>query len=233
MTSCSWQQSRGQMFEWKELVASVDFPGEASLILGYFGAVYRFDDIYSKLAAGCGHDEFPRESGRGNRAQLVEAIVLRVAETTLGRFQDNCDSHVAAILFASRVCRADCSTADQRLCAQVSRLTTADDDALVRLRSYLKHHADSRIAWTCGPKDLANLDLRVWTEADRNYDPGTAKSTRGSLRPTHATRSRSLGTPPPLPIWLPRALSVLMWIALLCRHVSGRRRCPSKTFSST
>ena len=54
-----------------------------------------------------------------------------------GRFASSAASHVATLLFLSRVARPDVSVAVQRLCRVVTKWTTTHDAQLVRLYAYL------------------------------------------------------------------------------------------------
>jgi hypothetical protein len=44
---------------------------------------------------------------------------------------------------------------------------------------YLRHQANLGLIGTLGPDDLADLELRVWTDADWNGNPNTSRSTSG------------------------------------------------------
>ena len=98
---------------------------------------------------------------------------------TPGKYASSCASHAASSLFASRVARPDLSESTRRLCTAVSRWTVIDDDALVRLMSYVKSHADYVIFGTLSPSDLEDLEIHVYSDADWAGDLATSRSTTG------------------------------------------------------
>ena len=72
-----------------------------------------------------------------------------------GRFSSSASSHVATLLFLSRVALPDISVAVQRLCRFVAKLTTTHDAQLIRLYAYLD---------TTGLIALhANFHQKTWT----------------------------------------------------------------------
>ena len=106
-----------------------------------------------------------------------------------GRFQQNCASYVATALFATRVCRADITTAVQRLCTQISKWSIGADGALTRLIAYLDAEPDLEMAGTLSPDDVSDLELLVWPDADWNGDANTSKSTGGLFIELHSPSS--------------------------------------------
>ena len=106
-----------------------------------------------------------------------------------GIFAPTCASHTATVLFLSRVCRPDISTATQKICQVVSRWSTLDDKQLTRLMSYLHHHADWRLRGVLGPGDLHDLELRHWPDADWNGDAAHTRSTAGTFLELHSPSS--------------------------------------------
>ena len=180
---------------WTTLGRAVEFSEEAAPILRYLGAMYHLDQQAAGAALTSRRLVVEMENYILNLVRRFEQDWgKQVPKVTSpfpteqandagsfepGRSQESCASYVATILFAARVCRADCMTAVQRLCTQVSRWTAADDEALIRLMGYLKYNATIAIAGELGPDDVHNLEIRVWTDADWNGDPNTSKSTSG------------------------------------------------------
>ena len=98
-----------------------------------------------------------------------------------GIFAPTCASHAATVLFLSRVCRPDVSTATQKVCQVISRWSTLADKQLTRLMSYLHYHADWQLCGVLGPGDLNDLEVRHWPDADWNGDPAHTRSTAGTF----------------------------------------------------
>ena len=57
--------------------------------------------------------------------------------------------------------------------------TVIEDTALIRLMAYMHCHSDYVLSSTLEPDDLANLILRLFTDADWNGDAATTRSTTG------------------------------------------------------
>lgn len=122
--------------------------------MSYLGAYFHFGEFNEKLPAA------PRSLAVGMKDYILSLVQrfkeergkpLRKATSPYvaeqewgdsseepGRFQADCASYVTTVLFAARVGRADCSTAVQRLCTQVSRWAVAENSALIRLKAYLE-----------------------------------------------------------------------------------------------
>ncbi|CAK0899793.1 unnamed protein product [Prorocentrum cordatum] len=106
-----------------------------------------------------------------------------------GRFQANCASYVAAILFSARVCRSDCTTAVQKLCTQISCWSVAADLALVRLMAYMECEPDLELVGTLAPEDATDLEINVWHDAEWNRDASTTKRPSGLFVELHSPTS--------------------------------------------
>ena len=83
------------------------------------------------------------------------------------------------MLFSARVCRADCATAVQKLCTQISCWSAAADPALIRLMVYVECELDLELVGTLAPEDATDLKINVWPDADWNGDDSTTKSASG------------------------------------------------------
>ena len=106
-----------------------------------------------------------------------------------GVFAGSCASHVATLLFLSRVARPDIAVAVQRLCSVVSRWSTTHDAALVRLYAYLKAAGPMALAAEMAPEDIFDLELLMWSDADWAGDSEHMKSTGGVLMELHSPSS--------------------------------------------
>ena len=98
-----------------------------------------------------------------------------------GKFAKTCASHVATLLFLTRVARPDINVAVQKLCRVVTRWTTTHDAMLIRLFSYLKHCGPISLVAALAPSDLEEVQLLLWSDADLCGDPEDTKSTSGLL----------------------------------------------------
>ena len=96
-----------------------------------------------------------------------------------GLFAKTCASHVAALLFLSRVARPDVSVAVQRFCRFVTKWTTTHDAMLIRLFSYLDSAGPVALAAQLGVDDLEHVRLTLWSDADLAGDPEDTKSSSG------------------------------------------------------
>lgn len=90
-----------------------------------------------------------------------------------------CASHAATALFVSRVGRPDIRVATQRLCSAVSKSTTAHDDGLVKLMGYANREQSMVMYGELSPKDLEDVVIEMFSDADWNGDKETPKSTTG------------------------------------------------------
>ena len=106
-----------------------------------------------------------------------------------GIFAPTCASHTATVLFLSRVCQPDVSTATQKMCQVVSRWNTLADNQLTRLMPDIHHHAEWRLRGVLGPADLHDLELRHWPDADWNGDAAHTRSTAGTFLELHSPSS--------------------------------------------
>ena len=131
-------------------------------------AVQRFLKEYGKkLSTVTSHHLSSEESGR-----LGEEP---------GRFSSSASSHVATLLFLSRVARPDISVAVQRLCRVVTKWTTTHDAALIRLYAYLDSVGPIALHSEFSPDDLQDVQLVMWSDADWCGDSEDTKSTSGLL----------------------------------------------------
>ena len=78
-----------------------------------------------------------------------------------GRFSSSASSHVATLLFLSRVARPDISVAAQRLCRVVTKLTTTHDAQLIRLYAYLDTTGPIALHAALSLEDLDEVQCHV------------------------------------------------------------------------
>ena len=83
-----------------------------------------------------------------------------------GRFSSSASSHVATLLFLSRVARLDICVAVQRLCCVVTKWTATHDVALIRFYAYLDSGGPIALHAELSPADLEGVQLVMWTDAD-------------------------------------------------------------------
>eukprot|EP00971_Amphidinium_carterae_P246199 4889689-Amphidinium_carterae.1 len=93
------------------------------------------------------------------------------------RFGKSASSYVATLLFLARVCRPDLMVAVTRLAKKVTKWTSLEDQALVRLMSYLNCTRDEVLHSTM--RIGCEMELVVWSDADLCGDPDETKSTSG------------------------------------------------------
>ena len=98
-----------------------------------------------------------------------------------GRFSSSASSHVAAILFLSRVARLDISVAVQRLCRVVTKWTTMRGAELIRLYAYFDATGPIALGAELSPDDFDDVQLVMWSDAGWAGDPENFKSTFGLL----------------------------------------------------
>ena len=111
------------------------------------------------------------------------------------RFSSSACSHVAILLFLSRVAHPDISIAVQRLCRVVTKWTTTRDVQLIRLYAYLDTTGPIALRAELSPEDLD--ELQFGSDADWAGDPEDCKSTSGLLlemvNPNNGRRWLSVG----------------------------------------
>ena len=180
---------------WAELEKYVEFKEVAQPLARYLGANYEFTEFdqskpnaprtlkvhmaeYSQNAVRRFGDELGAKVNKVTTPFVTDKEWSETSEQD-GIFKKSCSSHVATTLFLGRVGRPDISTAVQRLCSAVSRWTTVEDLALIRLNAYLLHHSEFELVGTLGPDDLDSLEIILYTDADWNGDASTSKSTSG------------------------------------------------------
>ena len=98
-----------------------------------------------------------------------------------GRFSSSASSHVATLLFLSRVARPGISVAVQRLCRVVTKWTTTHDAALTRPHAYLGSAGPIALHSELSPDDLQDVQLVMWSDADWCGDSEDTKSISGLL----------------------------------------------------
>ena len=189
---------------WRALERSVQFKDLEAPTARYLGAQYCFDEFDPKKPNAprtmttemndyirSAVEKFTAEFGRG--LSKVSSPYLTneewAEEGVPGHFAPNCASHVATLLFASRVARPDISVAVQRLCRVVSKWTTTHDAALVRLYAYLKWTGHIALRATLAPTDLRDVHLVLWSDADWCGDAEDTKSTSGALLELYSASS--------------------------------------------
>ena len=106
-----------------------------------------------------------------------------------GIYSESCASYVATLLFLSRVARPDISVAVQRLCKVVTKWTTTHDAAILRLYGYLDTSGPMALRGELSPKDLQDVEIAMWTDADWCGDAEDTKSTSGMLLEIHCPSS--------------------------------------------
>ena len=82
-------------------------------------------------------------------------------------------------MFVSRVGRPDISIATQRLCSSVAKWTQAHDEGLTRLMGYANREQIKVMYGELSPTDLEEVAINVYSDAVRNGDIETSKSTTG------------------------------------------------------
>ena len=122
---------------WRDLEMSVDYKDPAAPLQRYLGALYHFDvfDPYKPQAprslltsmvdyAANAMQRFTAEF-RENLARVISHYItpeeICAEGHSPGRFSSSASSHIAILLFLSRVARPDISVAAQRLCRVVTK----------------------------------------------------------------------------------------------------------------
>ena len=190
---------------WAGLDKKVKFKDPAADIERYLGARYRLDKFNPKEPGAprrldVDMDDYVRSAVSKFKAELGRSLP-KVTSPFLasedwaregvapGAFAPSCASHVATLLFLSRVARPDVAVAVQRLCTVVSRWTTTHDAALVRLFAYLECAGPMALRAELSPEDLDDLVLNMWSDADWNGDAEDTKSTAGCLLELYSPKS--------------------------------------------
>ena len=134
---------------WRSLEKKIKHKDPESDITRYLGARYKFNDFNaarpneSRSLLADMQDYIDNACKRfqaeyGKRLQKVSSPFLPPEEVAKegnpgGLFARSCASHVATLLFLSRVARPDISVAVQRLCRVVTKWTSTHDLMLIRL----------------------------------------------------------------------------------------------------
>ena len=96
-------------------------------------------------------------------------------------FSSSASSHVAIILFLSRVARQDISVAARRLRRVVTKSTTTHDVQLICFYAYFGTTGPIALRAGLSPEDLDEVQFIMWSDADWAGDPEDSKSTSGLL----------------------------------------------------
>ena len=180
---------------WRTLERRIDYKDPEQGLSRYLGARYSFTDVDGKNLDGARElltdmdnyiasavskfeSEYNGKLGKATSPYLSSEEIAKVGEFP-GSFSEKCSSHVATLLFASRVARPDISTAVQRLCRVVSKWSTTHDSMLVRVFAYLKSTGPISLTAALAKTDLQHCKLVLWSDADLAGDPEDSKSTSG------------------------------------------------------
>ena len=128
---------------WQELQKSVQSKDPAAPLQRYPGALYHFDAFDPKKPNAprslmTSIEDYASNAVRRFKAKLKDKLThvtspyfsaeeIAVDGHSLARFSSSAASHVATLLFLSRVARLDISVAVQRLCRIVTKWTTTHD----------------------------------------------------------------------------------------------------------
>ena len=96
-----------------------------------------------------------------------------------GRFAKKAASYLMKLMYPARMCCPNLTVPVQRLATQVNKWSLEADRRLIRLYQYAKFSADWQLTGTLSTKDLADLELRAWPDADLCGDVWSARSTSG------------------------------------------------------
>ena len=94
-----------------------------------------------------------------------------------GRFSSSASSHVAILLFLSRVAGPDISVALQRLRRVGTKWTSTHDSQLIRLHAYLESAGQIAFHSELSPEVLDDVQLVMWSDAGWAGDPEDTQST--------------------------------------------------------
>ena len=122
MISCLLATLYRASVHWKGLATSVDFSEEAVPILRYLAPMSRLDAFDATapskprtLAVGMTNylehlvTRFELDHGTASASPFASCLENKADDAEPAGFQVSCANHVATILFAARVCRADCA----------------------------------------------------------------------------------------------------------------------------
>ena len=153
----------------------MDYKDPAAPLNRYLGALYQFDafDPYkpkvprSLLTSmdDCAANAVQRfKIEFGQKLTLVTSPYISSEELneigqSPGWFSSSASSHVATLLFLSRVARPDISVAVQRLCRVGTKLTTTHDAQLIRLYAYLDTTGPIALHAVLSLEDLDEVQL--------------------------------------------------------------------------
>eukprot|EP00971_Amphidinium_carterae_P116855 2314279-Amphidinium_carterae.1 len=187
---------------WKELEEDVEFkdpPAEVSRYLGAnhqvheekgktlmrvemigytTAAIHKFEgDLGETLReAATPFDPQWGEDPRGEEDSRLDESD-EVVEEPPGRFARVAASHVATLLFLTRMARPDIATPVVRLSRSVTKWKMEHDRALIRLFSYLKRTSDTVMSFEMSHTE--DIALRMWCDSDLAGDKTDCKSTSG------------------------------------------------------
>jgi hypothetical protein len=96
-----------------------------------------------------------------------------------GEQADTALSHLMKIMYMSRLCRGDVLTTTTFLARRVHYWSVNDDHRLLRLMSYIQHHADLCLLHQLSPADKEGAFLDFSPDAELGGDPYTTKASGG------------------------------------------------------
>ena len=97
----------------------------------------------------------------------------------IGEFSDSCASHLMKVLFSARMVRADLIVATTLLARRVAKWYSDEDRRLHRLMCYIFHHAGLKLVHEMNPRDLNDMKLVFYPDAELGGDVSTTKATYG------------------------------------------------------
>ncbi|CAK0852325.1 unnamed protein product [Prorocentrum cordatum] len=163
---------------WRALDTAIVFKEREQEIERYLGARYTMDPVNPACPS----------AARRLHTDMGDYVANALARFA-SEYGGSCASHVATLLFLSRVARPHIAVAAQRLCSVVSRWSTTHDAALVRLYAYLKAAGPMALAAEMAPDDIFDLELLMWPDADWAGDSEHTKSAGGVLVELHSPTS--------------------------------------------
>ena len=132
---------------WQELQKSVQFKDPAAPLQRYLGALYHFDAFDPKKPKAprslmTSMDDYASNAVQRFNVEFKDKLThvtspyfsseeIAVDGHSPGRFSSSAASHVATLLFLSRVARPDISVAVQTLCRVVTKWTITHDAQLI------------------------------------------------------------------------------------------------------
>ena len=176
---------------WRELEKCVDYEDPAAPLQRYVVVLYQFDAFdpskptaprsllfliydYAANAVQRFKTEFGQKLTRVTSPYISFEELNEIGQSP-GRFSSSASSHVATLLFLSRVARPDISVAVQRLCRVVTKWTTTHDAQLIRLYAYLNTTGPIALHAALSLEDLDEVQLVMWSDADWAGDPEDTK----------------------------------------------------------